>query len=1199
MKALRPFDIELSGKHLVEASAGTGKTYSIASLYVRLLVETKASVENLLVVTFTEAATKELRDRLLKRIRDSLLVLRGSKSPEGNAFLETLKAAVDEPAAAAGRLEEALYDFDRAAVYTIHGFCSQVLQDQAFESGALFNAEFIGEDREIAGEVMDDFWRGWIREVTENPRKRPLHHLLRDRGIDAGRLTSELAPHTGKPYLELLPEASPSLPEGTLDKLYEVFLEMRHLWEKHTQEIRGLMHSDPLSNYRESWVEGWLRKMEGFLSSPVPPIDYFERMDKFSQSVLDDSLRKGEEGPAPQHPFFDRAERYTELADRLKDFPVLFRKRAYGYLLREMEKRKEELGVYAYDDMLLKVRDALQHPDRGNALSRTLRSRYRYALVDEFQDTDPVQYDIFSLIYGEESEDTGLFLIGDPKQSIYGFRGADVFTYLAAKRSIDEEHRFRLEHNYRSVPELIGAVNRIFGRQEHPFILDDIGFVGANPGRGEEEYVRFAVDGDTLPPMQFRLPAGEESLTKGEADQVAAEDAAGEIARLLSDGDAAIGEREVRAGDIAVLVYTHRQAQRVAEALDSHNIHSVEFSRRSVFDTEEAAELQQVLRAVANPGSESLVRAALSTRLFHYGAGDLLELQEDERKWLEELDRFRRWSELWGSRGFGYLFRTMLLEAGMDGQLMKREHGERRVTNLTHLGELLQEEERANHRGSRNLLKWMARRRSEASSEREEELIRLESDEALIQIVTMHRSKGLEYPVVFCPYLWRGPEFGEGGEPLLFHRGDGNRGQACLDLGGSSGEGRQARRFRSEWENLAESVRLAYVAMTRARQRCCVTWIGASRSEFSPLGLLLQEVPRVKALLEEQITGSESGLEYRPGDPVRTLRILREGSPGLIDIAGTGSGKGAKPETAEERPALGSARRFTGKKPQQAFRISSFSSLAGSHRTEEEPGFEYLFGEEEEQSGEEPVPGEASIFDFPRGPRPGTCLHNIFEKILAPERSRYPEEAEEVVRRELKAFGIGLRWRDVVNRMVDTVMSRELKVPGNGRRPLRLGELERGSYLPEMEFHFRTGRAESGALLEQIRDGESAPGGEGVREGFMRGFIDLTVCHEERYYLLDYKSNHLGGTVEDYGEGALREEVRSALYDLQYHLYTVALHRYLDDRLPDYRYESHFGGVWYLFLRGLNPEGQEGIFYDRPSEGTVKALNAYLEGGTP
>lgn len=1199
MNPLRPFQIPLSGINLIEASAGTGKTYNIASLYIRSLIELEIEVKDILVVTYTEAATKELRERLMRRLRESVQSLEG-KEIKDDEFLQKLPGMVSDSRQAISKLQNAIRSFDEAAIYTIHGFCYQALQEQAFESRALFEAELAGNDKEIVRQVIDDYWRKWVYEVTEDPKKRPLLQYLMDKGYDPDTLTNELSGFVGKPYLEIRSEIHE---EGQwndrLDQLAELFQKLKDEWRNNREEIFSLLDAGHLSYYRTDWLQGWMVQMHEWISMEVPPIELFDKFERFMQSYIDNSLKKA---PAkkgitpPQHLFFKIADQYQTIAESLNSFDKTFKLRLFYHLLEALDIQKEEQQVLSYDDLLIRLRNALVHSERGKRLSAKLCRAYPVALVDEFQDTDPIQYEIFKTIYGDREEDASLFMIGDPKQSIYSFRGADIFAYLKAKQDVPGDKIYSLSRNFRSIPELLSAVNRLFGYRENPFILEDIPFQPVEPGKEEQKYARLKVDGNSSIPIEFRElqnPSDELPMTKGEAQQRCARDTATQIAELLkksSDGNARIGNKRVKAADIAVLVRSHFQAGLVRDALRSKGINSVQYSQDSVFESDEAEELQFVLKAVAEPANEGFVKTALATPIMGYNANDLVRFEEDESAWVAKLEQFSEWHTLWQKHGFSYMFRRLLKDENIPEKIMKRSDGERKLTNLVHLSELLQQKERGGKTGTRSLLQWLARKRNEEQKDQEEEQLRLESDENLVKVVTMHRSKGLEYPIVFCPFLWHGPEYSDSGKPIVYHDTE-DPSKAWLDFHGKSDPERNEKRFRMAQEELAESVRLAYVAVTRAEQKCVISWAQASRTEYSPLGYLLLGQEESFKVLEQAISSDGSYSSVSPQNFRDTITKLVEGSPDLFAVArDTQSGPQQLMLSAEEKNKL-EVRSFQRENELKAgLSISSFSSLTLNKEVEFETDYD-LYSEEYDKkeiinAGEQGL----TTFNFPKGPNPGTAVHHIFEQIDFTDL----ENLTEVIAENLDRHNIDQKWIPIVSKMVTTALSKTLRAEDT---QLKMAAVGREHLIAELEFYFTSGEAQLRDLLEIIRPGKAAPpSAAGYSEkGFMKGFIDLIFEHDERYYILDYKTNHLGNEISDYGAEYLEREMKAAMYDLQYHIYILALHRFLADVLPEYTYDRNFGGVFYLFLRGINRQGEEGIYFDRPEFGLIEKLDRYLQ----
>lgn len=1195
MKLLNPFEVEFSGVHLIEASAGTGKTYNISSLYIRALIETKWTVDQILVVTYTEAATKELRDRLMKRLRESIDALEG-KLPGDDSFLNELVKNVEKPLEAISRLKEAIYAFDEAAVYTIHGFCRHALQEQAFNSGAPFEAELIGDDSDIIREIIDDYWRKWVREASENVLKRPLLKLLLDKGYSPDALTRELAGYVGKPYLKVEPhEVSSQVYDEHLYELGELFNDLQEEWRQSQEEIFELLNAGHLSYYRTDWLQNWMLEMHQWLRNDVAPIHYFDKFSRFSQSHINQSLKKSSEKKGvhpPGHSFFKYVDRYVTHVEELQDYEVIFKRRLFEYIVEKADEKKVDLQVYSFDDLLIQLQRALDHPEKGERLQNELRRAYPIALVDEFQDTDPIQYDIFSSIY-EGGDEAALFMIGDPKQSIYSFRGADIFSYLKAKEDAPPQNKYSLGHNYRSVPPLIDAFNTLFESHENPFLLDDISFEPVQAGLETDD--RLTVKGSEVAPLELRQlirKDDEGHLHKTEAKKRAAEDTAHQIAAMLSGssaGEFLIGGKPIEGKDIAVLVRSHYQATLIGDALRDRGIKSVKHSRESVFHSEEAVALYQILKAVVEPGSEQRVTVALATNLFSYSAREILSLKENETAWSEKLEQFVQWHEMWQDHGFAYMFRKMMQKEQVAETVMQLKNGERILTNLIHLSELIMQEEKDGKAGMHTLLKWLLKKRKEDNKDKEEEQLRLESDENLVSVVTMHHSKGLEYPVVFCPYLWDSPQNSDDGGPIVYHDPEDDF-KEKLDLNGKNDPDRAQKRFYKAEEELAEGVRLAYVAITRAKYKCIIDWAYAKDAAHSPLGFLLlghdEALKSLRASVDSDVkySGDELSL-YQSA--IGQLAEHRNISSTVI----TDEGPEQRPVPMNEPETALQAKEFQRALPlPKGEGMASFSSLIRNEEEDFELEFRAYYDEPYDREEEWEQSSAAAIFDFPKGPNPGTAIHHIFENIVFGDESGWDAEIET----QLQTQNIASRWMPVVKRMIELTLDKPLS---KEQPQLKLSALDKEDMIEELEFYFTNGDIQLSEILNIIRpDGRSSSAVDSFAEaGFLKGFIDLTFKYKDRFYILDYKTNYLGNTINEYAFEALEEEMKEALYDVQYHLYVVALHRLLENKKKNYSYERNFGGAFYLFLRGMNKHGREGIFFDRPDKEIITQLNAYLK----
>ncbi len=1197
MQRLELSSVPIAGPNLIEASAGTGKTYTISGLVLRLVLEQGLGIDRILVVTYTKAATAELRERIRGRLSQARAVFAAGQSDD--PLLRTLLAACPDRDLAQRRLTHAILGFERAPVLTIHGFCQRVLRDQAFETGMPFDSELEPDQSELLQELADDFWRLRVQDLPPGLAARMAAEDLRPEA-----LLAEVQDGLGKPYL--VPRGA-EFPDG-LAALEQDFETAHHTardaWREQRQEISELLQQGKINRnkYRLTSVPGWFAAMDAFLRGPDGP--WFDKFVKFTPAELAAAAPKGQAPLA--HPFFDLCAELLVARQALEaaydQARAALRLALLGYARRELPERRRRSRTLAYDDLLLNLHQALQGPG-GPALATALRGQYQAALIDEFQDTDPIQYAIFQHIY--DGSGLPLFFVGDPKQAIYGFRGADLFAYLRASREVAAGHT--LEHNWRSDPGVIRAVNRLFGAGERPFLFADIGFRPALAAEREREPL-VERGGRPEPFRVWLLASGAKPLSKEEARARLARATAAEIARLLrlaAEGGLTLGGRPLSGGDIAVLVATHREGRQVRQALMEQGVYSVQRSPDSVFHSAEAEQLELLLQALLEPGREARVRAALCGPLFGLDGQQIVDLNQDEQALEAHIEAFRDYRQRWLEQGFMRMLRHLMGQREAPRRLLALADGERRLTNLLHLAELLHQHDSTQSPGPEGLVKWLGQQRANAGAADEAQL-RLESDENLVQIVTIHKSKGLEYPIVFCPFVWNGGlHQGKPGRPYQFHDPSQDW-AALLELGS---ERMEQDRPLALGEELAERLRLLYVALTRAAHRCYLGWGRISGAEQSALGWLLHTPPQPDG--PDPVARLAQGFRgLKDADLRRRLEQLAEQAKGQLCIEplpafGLGAGAG------RSAAALGQARRLD-RNLDSGVRVTSFTALA---RGLGDAGMAQLPDHDAGTAGpSQPVESvvPSGIFAFPRGARAGTCLHAVFEQLDFTMRDRVA--LERLVATTLARHGFGADWVETVADMVERVLATRLLDAGAASdEPLHLGRLAPAQCLVELEFHYALAPIRAAGLRRLLAASPWAAAPALQRalsrlafadvRGHLKGFIDLVFEADGRYYLADYKSNWLGPQGVDYRPERLAEAVAEDAYFLQYLLYAIALHRYLGGRLPGYAYERHFGGVFYLFLRGMDPQpgpGRDtsnGVFFDRPPAELIRALDAYLGAG--
>ncbi|HBR1646049.1 TPA: exodeoxyribonuclease V subunit beta [Klebsiella pneumoniae] len=1168
-ESLDPLRLPLIGERLIEASAGTGKTFTIAALYLRLLLglggeaayPRAISVEELLVVTFTEAATEELRGRIRSNIHElRIACLRGESD---NPLYSALLAEIADKDDAAKTLLLAERQMDEAAVFTIHGFCQRMLSLNAFESGMLFEQQLIEDESRLRYQACADFWRRHCYPLT-----RDIAAVIHDVWKGPRDLLKSLDRWLQGEAPQL---KSPPAPNETLAERHQQIIaridSLKQQWREQVGEIEGVLENSGLD--RRKFNRGnqgkWMEKVNAWAQEETLSYQLPDALEKFAQSFLLERTKAG--GEPPVHPLFSAVESLLASSLTLTDLVLA---RAMVEIRDAVAREKRRRGELGFDDMLSRLDEALRG-DSGETLASAIRQRFPVAMIDEFQDTDPQQYRIFRRIWRRQPE-TALLLIGDPKQAIYAFRGADIFTYMKARG--DVAAHYTLDTNWRSSPGMVGSVNRLFSLSDNPFMFHEIPFLPVKAA-AKNKGLRFTVDAADVPAMNVWLMPGD-TVGSGDYQTFMAQLCATQIRDWLSAGQRGRallwrGEtsRPVQASDITVLVRNRLEAAQVREALQTLGIPSVYLSNRdSVFETLEAQELLWLLQAVLAPERENTLRSALATSMFGLTALDIENLNQDEQAWDALVEEFSEYRQIWRQRGVMPMLRALMTARHIAENLLATRGGERSLTDILHISELLQEAA-SQLESEHALVRWLAQHIAEPDSNAASQQMRLESDKHLVQIVTIHKSKGLEYPLVWLPFIARFRKQ----DQAFYH--DRETFAAVLDLGQD-----EASLELAEAERLAEDLRLLYVALTRAVWHCSLGVAplssrksGNSDFHLSALGRLLQAGEAMDA----------AGLAARLADFCHGDIALQR--PGELDL------------TPWQAPAA-TIPRLSARELQRRiaddWRVTSYSGL-------QQHGFsggqDLLPRLDVDAAGVGEVVEEPQLtpHQFPRGAAPGTFLHSLFEELDFTQPVPEGWMAE-----KLQLSGFDAQWAPVLTDWLGGVLKTRLPGPDIALNQLaaRDKQVEMAFYLPIAQL-LTAERLD--ALIRQYDplSADTPPLDFRQVRGMLKGFIDLVFRHEGRYYLLDYKSNWLGEDREAYTRPAMEQAMRAHRYDLQYQLYSLALHRYLRHRLADYDYDRHFGGVIYLFLRGMDgQEGGQGIFTTRPVRPLIDGLDQLFAGET-
>ncbi|HAS3027804.1 TPA: exodeoxyribonuclease V subunit beta [Vibrio parahaemolyticus] len=1180
----------LHGARLIEASAGTGKTFTIAGLYLRLLLghgsaETRhrvpLTVDQILVVTFTEAATAELRDRIRARIHDARIAF--ARGQSSDPVIQPLLNEFDDHKQAAEILLQAERQMDEAAVYTIHGFCQRMLTQNAFESGSRFSNEFVTDESHLKAQVVADYWRrnfyplpftlaGEIRQLWSSP---------------SALLSNISNCLTGAPLSLSVPAMKGSLADLHTENLKKID-ELKAQWRESQDDFLTLISDSDINkrSYTKKSLPTWLEAVNAWAATETTGYDYPDKLEKFAQNVL---LEKTPKGSAPQHAVFEAIETFLANPISLKA-PLLAH--AIEHCRVMLANAKNQKQWLSFDDLLTQLSASID-TDESELLAARIRTLYPVAMIDEFQDTDPLQYSIFSRIYLNNPE-CGLFMIGDPKQAIYGFRGADIFTYIKARNQVSAH--YTLGTNWRSSADMVQAVNQVFALPDSPFIYDsDIPFLPVKYSPNAEKRI-WTMGGQKQPALTYWLQeADDKPLPKGEYLTRMAEATASQIQTILTQaqqGQACLvnGEKQkaVQAGDIAVLVRTGSEGRMIKQALAEQGIASVYLSNRdSVFTSSVAQDLQRLLQAVLTPENDRALRASLASELFALDAASLDALNNDEIVWENAVNEFKEYRKLWVQRGVLPMLRAVISKRHIAERLLEEgassqgENGERVLTDLMHIGELLQQA--SNELDSdHGLLRWLAQSISDAENGlggSDDQIQRLESERNLVQIVTIHKSKGLEYDLVFLPFVF---SYREASEAKYY---DAANDRTVLDITGNDASMKQA-----DKERLAEDLRLIYVALTRAVYAC---FIGASplrngRSTKEPTGV---HRSAIGYLIQNGQEGGINDLHQGLTQQQDELDCVVVADP---------------PQQLEEKYVAPQEEIYdlSAKELQNPidrnWRITSYSCLVkqGSHHVEHDATIEitgFDIDSSEEQDEADLVEPERSIFTFPRGARPGTFLHSLFEEIEFTQPAT-TEENTQIILGLMESEQLDEEWLPILQQLIDTVLA----TPLDGKS-LLLNQKAPSQRLVEMEFLLPIEVLSAPALNRVIQrhDPLSAKAGDlGFQtvQGMLKGFIDLVFEHQGKYYVLDWKSNHLGDDVTHYHGEALKSAMADHRYDLQYQIYALALHRFLRSRLANYRYEQHFGGVYYLFLRGMDGQSDHGIFAAKPTLDFLQEMDRLIDG---
>lgn len=1277
---LNPMTVPLNTVSLIEASAGTGKTHTIASLYLRLLLKVgeetfhePLSVEQILVVTFTRMATAELKTRIRERIIELKHLLENHLANLANPeitlqhcddFQRQLILALPQDResikTAIMRLSLADQDFDLAAIFTIDGFCQRMLKRYAFQSGTSFDVNVLETDDEITlqARLAQEVWRENFYTLDED-----MARFIQNIASTPAELSEQVATFVNKNLT--IAEQPVNLEQlswqnlktqglAVADSCYlEKITALQAYWREHRDELLALLQNN------QALMAGYLKKdgaPNAYHAKWLPAMDDWAKgepaavPDCIKHYTQTEVLNKAQKKDLPglSHDIFQHLEQANKALNEQKTSVADYKKNLVRFLfLRDLNAKMRDYKARHTDksfDDLKRLMDEALHSENGAALVALIRRQYPFAMIDEFQDTDPQQYRIFDQIYlknadPDDKNGSAFLMIGDPKQSIYKFRGADIFSYLRAAKNTQQ--KFTLQENWRSTAGLITMVNELFQQNEKdstsPFLFDRINYEKVNVPKAHQDMQGLMLNDAVQAPLQIYLQESENATPEYSAEICAAS-----IATWLNagvQGQASLNGKPIQAKNIAVLVSNRTQADAVKKALRQRGVQSVYLSeQKNIFQTSVAQDLLYILRACLHPLMKQNILNMLSCGLMGYALGDIQHIKSNETAWENTVKRFLDYQQIWQRQGILPMLSELITGENLLERVFQQADGERDLTDYLHLSELLQQAS-TQHDSQAALVSWLEKSIVDGANRQSAETtaLRLESDRELVKIITIHKSKGLAFDLVWLPFAaeyMRDPRKDSGTRPQTYF--DEKADTVHWDMLATHQENLQR-------EAQAEEMRLLYVALTRAKYQVAMTLprcfgdkkiTGQSKKmAWNALVYLLQKQagtaedpsePMVNVALDSLLN---AWLEYSQ------VLQLDDAEPFLAQAP-------LRVKTAPTTEQTLQAAEFN-QRIEQHWESLSFSKIKRRHdqaifhlNEQELTGERFPFSskdsaqewglttntlwetpeiEKETQNIADYYPNAslgASPMTWAGGDKVGSALHYFLEKqdfhelatLLPLPFAELPLPLQQSLQK--LAHQMGLRDETLLDVNLDALqrwLQFIVNTPLWENSPFCLGELPAKQYLKEMEFYFRINHAFTGedfsVILQKFGYLTDSKQKMQLRryQGLMQGSIDLVFPYQAQWFVLDYKSNRLGEHFAAYDKEKLPAVMQEHHYDWQFLIYSVALHRYLAQRLPNYDYDRHFGGVVYAFMRGMNGKAGSGIYFHKPARAVIESLDALFD----
>lgn len=1172
---LNPITIPLYGEILIEASAGTGKTHTISILYLRLLLGLRKGkniplkVEEILVVTFTEAATLELKNRINSHIHElRMACIRGITN---NPQLMILLNQIDHVKKAANLLLTAELHLDTAAIFTIHSFCQRMLYIHMIECGMMFHHQIIEDDYFLYQQIIIDFWKSNISKLP----------------IDIAQIV--LQEWSSPTYLlkSLLPWLKGELPQLKSQLFENLTVEQYH--NKMLDRIRLLktqwsLVDLPLKDFislsknryqNTNILLQWMHKISLWSKEETQNYLFPKEIQKFNQEIFKSNILSNE--LILNFPILKSLEDFLSNPPSLREW--LITKALLEIHTTIRNKNRNKLG---FDDLIHLLDEALQEPSIGPSLVKRIRSRYPIALIDEFQDTDSLQYRIYKTIYQGHC-DNALILIGDPKQAIYSFRGADIFSYINAKATIN--NYYTLNTNWRSSSNMVASINQLFMRKKHPFIFPEITFIPVKSA-SQNSQLFFNIDNKPQTALRFCLQS-ESCVSFSEYQQFMGRYCAIQIKKWIIAGQNNHAHlingksiRQITPADIVVLVRNQHEATIIQNALNNLNIESIyHSSRENIFSTIEAREILYLLKAILMTNNKSpILRTALATSLFGFDAKTIDLILNNQDDYNNFFHKFLSYRKIW----LQYGVMPMLYELMISNQIYEkllRNHDERRLIDLLYLSELLQkasfqlENEYA-------LIRWLELQITQSNNHTIPQRLNLESNNNTIHIVSIHKSKGLQYPVVWLPFISLFRQTTD----VLYH--DRITLRKILDL-----HHNKITKPLADEERLAEDLRILYVALTRSIWHCSIGIAPIIKGNKKPERQNDLHLSAIGYLIQKATSHNNTK---------KFINDLKEIQSQDIEIVYTTHHNIIPPE---EDVIIRSAHSSPRMKKMSVINLNRASvnniiynqnsvkfntSTITSNLKELFPEFEVE--EEEVMLDNFQTTLSMSPHTFPRGITSCIFLHELFNIMDF----AHPQKGT-LLETHLNKYGLNISWKPILNEWLNNILNVDLNHNINLRQIKKHQQKKQWMFNFKVPTDFKINKLHE--IIKSYYNTISHPSFilNKFQDNLFKGCIDLIFQFNKKYYLVNYKTIWLGNNHFAYDNQSLEKFIQFYNYDWQYILYTLGFHRYLKKYFSsDYNYNLHFGGVYCLFLRGINREQSRGIWKIRPNEKLIKTLDQFF-----